>query len=112
MNSILYLAETRKKEDFCSMLIYEFFCFIELKNKINSFYEYIQKKFNLNLIDDNAKITDDEFNIIRRSVDELDNIKNKSNPDCYINIRLNKKIIKNNMIKLFLLKLKSVSNPD
>ena len=102
MNSILYLAETRKKEDFCSMLIYEFFCFIELKNKINSFYEYIQKKFNLNLIDDNAKITDDEFNIIRRSVDELDNIKNKSNPDCYINIRLNKKIVKNNMIKLFL----------
>ena len=102
MNSILYLAETKKKEDFCSFLIYEFFCFFELKDKISSFYEYLQNKFNLNLIDDNVKISDAEFKIIKKSIDELENIKKKSNSDCFINIKLKNKSVKHNMSKLFL----------
>ena len=115
MNSLLYLAETKINQDYSSMLIVEFFSYIESKDKGNfsSFYEYLEKKleFNLNWIKDQGKsinldvksISKEEFGIIEKSVEEINKIKKFSSNDCLVDIKLKKKDVKNNMIKLFLI---------
>ena len=115
MNSLLYLAETKVNEDFCSMLIVELFRFIETNDKANlsSFYEYLEKiiEFNLKLINEQNKtinldvksIKKEELEIIEKSVDEINKIKKHSKREFSVEIKLKKKEIKNNMIKLFLI---------
>ena len=47
MNSLLYEAETKIKEDFYSMLIFELFTYLEYNNsedEISTFLEYLQKR--------------------------------------------------------------------
>ena len=82
MNSLLFLAQTKIKEDFSSLLIVEFFNYICLKNKGNmtSFNEYLNNKLKIitthnNSINLNKKITKEEDEIIKKSVKNLNNIK-------------------------------------
>ena len=111
MNSLLFLAETKIKEDFCSLLIAGFFIYIATKEKgqLNNYYKYIEKKIKwlkeqYSIIDlDINLITDEEFKIIEKSIKELDKIKKATNATCSINIDLNNNNVKNNMVTLFLL---------
>ena len=113
MNSFLYLAETNMKEDFLSMLIVEYFSYIENINNYNSFYEYLQKKLEFTMEQLNAinkainldvkSITKEEFEIIEKSVEEINKIKKQLNNEGLINIKLKSKETKNVMIKLFLI---------
>ena len=115
MNSLSFVAESKINEDFYSMLLVEFFDFLESKDQgqVTSFYEYLVKKleFTLNWLKDNNKqinldvksITKEEMDMIENSVKELDEMKKKSYPNCLLNIKLTKKNIKNDMIKLFLI---------
>ena len=82
MNSLLFLAQTKIKEDFSSLLIVEFFNYICLKNKGNmtSFNKYLNNKLKIitthnNSINLNTKITKEEDEIIKKSVKNLNNIK-------------------------------------
>ena len=114
MNSLLYLAETKMDEDFYSFLVYEFFNFIDPTNKgqLNSFYDFLINMRDIsikNLNDQNKsidlnvkKITKEEEEIISKSIDELEKIKNKTNTNCFLNIKLNKSK-KNEIYKIFLL---------
>ena len=115
MNSILYLAETKIKEDFCSMLIFELITVNSSKDKagFDTFYEYIEKKveFTLKWVKDQnhlvnldtSLITEEEYEIIKNSIEELNNINKIIIIDFSINIDLDDEDIKDNMIKLFLL---------
>ena len=115
MNSILFLAEAKIKEDFGSMLVVEFYNYIYLikKEQFPSYYKYLEKRLELNLnrlkeqnvsvnFDFNL-ITKEEIDNIKKSIDELQNIKKLANADCLIDIKLKNKDIKNNMFKLFIL---------
>jgi len=114
MNSLSFLAESKINEDFFSMLVVEFFDYLESKEKgqVSSFYDYLIKKleFTLNWIKEKNKqinldiksITKEEMEIIENSVKGLDEMKKKY-PSCLLNIKLSKKDNKNNMIKLFLI---------
>ena len=59
MNSLLFLAETKIYEDYYSMLLVEFYNYVETKEKsqLTSFYEYLSKKleFTLNLLTEQNK---------------------------------------------------------
>ena len=115
MNSILYLAETKIKEDFCSMLIFELITVNSSKDKagFDTFYEYIEKKveFTLKWVKDQnhlvnldtSLITEEEYEIIKNSIEALNNINKIIIIDFSINIDLDDEDIKDNMIKLFLL---------
>ena len=115
MNSILFLAEAKIKEDFGSMLVVEFYNYIYLikKDQFPSYYNYLEKKLELNLNrlkDQNVSInfdfnliTNEEIDGIKKSIDQLQNIKKLANADCLIDIKMKNKDIKNNMIKLFIL---------
>ena len=86
MNSLLYLAESKIKADFCSILIAEFFSYnnSKYKGELDSFYKYIEKKieFTLNWLKDQNKqinldiklIKKEELGIIKKSVQELNQI--------------------------------------
>ena len=115
MNSILFLAEAKINEDFGSMLVVEFYNYIYLikKEQFPSYYKYLEKRLELNLnrlkeqnvsvnFDFNL-ITKEEIDNIKKSIDELQNIKKLANADCLIDIKLKNKDIKNNMFKLFIL---------
>ena len=114
MNSILFLAET-KIEEFSSMLIVELFNYLNAKNKatFSSFYKYIKKKieFNLEWLEENNKsvnldinsISNEEIEIINKSIEELNNILQLTNAICLLDINLEDNKVKNNMIKLFIL---------
>ena len=114
MNSLLYLADTKYKEDFYSMLEAEFFNFIDdpvNKEQFNSFYNFLQKKmeFSIDNLDskgksvnlDIKKITKQEEEIIKKSVEELINSKKKFGS--FLNIKLTNKSNKNDIYKIFLL---------
>ena len=115
MNSLSFVAESKINEDFYSMLLVEFFDFLESKEQgqVTSFYEYLLKKleFTLNWLKEKNKqinldvksITKEEMNIIEDSVKDLDEMKKKSYRNCLLNIKLTKENIKNDMIKLFLI---------
>ena len=115
MNSILFLAEAKINEDFGSMLVVEFYNYIYLikKEQFPSYYKYLEKRLELNLnrlkeqnvsvnFDFNL-ITKEEIDNIKKSIDELQNIKKLANADCLIDIKLKNKDIKNNIFKLFIL---------
>ena len=87
MNSLLFLAETKMKENFLSFLIVEFFNYINSKINliINSFYEYLKKKleFMVNIQEtrnnplnlDINSINEEEYQIIKKSIEELNKVK-------------------------------------
>ena len=112
INSLLFLAETKIKEDFCSMLKVEFFNFIESKNKgqsPNSFYKYLKQKLDLELNNNNLtinlninSITNEDYIIIEDSVKEINNMKNKLGINYSIGLRLENSETKQDMKKLFL----------
>ena len=103
MNALRLLAETKIKDDFCSMLIVEFFNYNESSDKgqFTSFYKYLVKKIeytikqnetiNLNM----NSIKTEEIEIIKKSIEVLNNIKKT---DSSIDINLKYKEKKNNMI--------------
>ena len=113
MNSLLLLAESRINDDFYSMLLVEFFNYLESKDKgqINSFYDYIKQILeftNKHLKEQNkkikldVKITNKEWEIIEKSVKDIEAFKKKDKRGI-INIKLSQKSVKNNMINLFLI---------
>ena len=103
MNSLLFLAETKIYEDYYSMLLVEFYNYVETKEKsqLTSFYEYLSKKleFTLNLLTEQNKpinldvksIVDNEINIIKKSVNELEELKKKIISKLSIKYKINKK---------------------
>lgn len=113
MNSILYLSETRINDDFCSMLIFELFSYLEYpdKNEVPSFLDFIQKR-NETLIDqekieiDESDFNENEMKIIENSIEK---IKNKLLPniqttdDFQLGINLTKTKTKKELKKAFLI---------
>jgi len=115
MNSLLFLAETKNKESFESFLIVEFFNYINSteKGSMKTFNKYLQNKleFTINLLKtqnisvnlDINSISEEEQEIIKKSIDNLNDIKNETNTECLIDIKLKKNDTKNNIIKLYLM---------
>ena len=60
LNSLLYKAETKIKNDFLSMLIFELFSYLEhnSKDEALSYYEYIQKRMKLIVENNKLEIED------------------------------------------------------
>ena len=112
MNSILYLAETKINDDFCSMLIFELFSYLEYndKSEVPSFLEFIQKR-NETLIEqekieiDEDDVNENEMKIIENSVDKikklLPNI--QTDDDFQLGINLTKAKSKKELKKSFLI---------
>ena len=119
MNSLLFLAETKMNEDFCSMLKVELFSYLEAKNKgqlSSSFYEYLKEKIKfifdslgkLNMLIDfnNNAINKDDYNIIKNSIEEIINMKKNLGIEFTLGIKLEnleKQSIKTNFEKLYLI---------
>ena len=115
MNSLLFLAETKNKESFESFLIVEFFNYINSteKGSLKTFNKYLQNKleFTINLFKtqnisvnlDINSISEEEQEIIKKSIENLNDIKNETNTECLIDIKLKKNDTKNNIIKLYLM---------
>ena len=112
MNSILYLAETKINDDFCSMLIFELFSYLEYpdKNEAPSFLEFIQKRNETLIEQEKAEIDEDDINenemkIIENSVEKikrlLPNI--QTNDDFQLGINLTKSKSKKELKKAFLI---------
>ena len=89
MNSILYNAETKFENDFCSWLTIELFSYLgSFSNEFSSFFEYLEKRLSnilaQNEIKEDAiendcdKITDEEINKIKEGVDTLNDILTKT----------------------------------
>ena len=122
-NSLLYLAETKKDEDFLSLLIVEFYNYLGYNNNQNdlSFYDYLKenieyiinssKEENKNINLDVKSIKEDELETIEKSIEEINDIKKTLESRCLIEINLKNKSVKNNMIKLFLLHKIKVNIP-
>jgi len=115
MNSLLYLNETKIEEDFSSMLLFKFYNFINYQNKNQSqlsLYEYLKNYLenNTNLLKEQNKlinldvksITKEDLEIIEKSIGKINKMKNKTNYSIEIKIK-NKKEVKNNIIKLYLI---------
>ena len=93
LNSLLYQAEAKYKEDFYSLLLIELFSYIENRSKDDSYIEFLEKKIewiiNQNNIDESdlddnlENLSDDDMNIIKKSINDLfeilPNIKKDSN---------------------------------
>ena len=119
MNSLLYEAESKIKEDFYSMIIFELFTFLEYNNseeEISTFLEYLQKRVETIVshyqIDFEAiekkskKIKDNDpemINIIS-DMEKLKKIINiiKKTSDFQLGIKIENKNIKNNNAKKIL----------
>ena len=113
MNSLLYLAETRINDDFCSMLIFELFSYLEYpdKNEVPNFLEFIIKR-NETLIDqekitlDENDVNENEMKIIEESIDKIENklLPNiEKNDDFQLGINLKKTKSKKELKKSFLI---------
>ena len=113
MNSVLYLAETNINDDFYSMLIFELFSYLEYpdKNEVPSFLEFIQKRNETLIEQENIKIdeidvNENEMKIIQDSVDKIINklLPNiQKNDDFQLGINLTKTKSKKELKKLFLI---------
>lgn len=96
MNSILYLSETKLKDDFNSLLIFELYNYLDnYKSKIHSFYEYIKKKLEFLIrvenIETNNGAKKKEGNIGKIIKGSIDYLKNMFKNNQEINLGLNKK---------------------
>jgi len=132
MNSLLYEAETKIKEDFYSMLIFELFTYLEYNNsedEISTFLEYLQKrteslvshyKIDFEEIEKKSKkIKDNDTEMINiiSNLEKLKKIINviKKNSDFQLGIRIENKNIKSNNVKkvlknLFLIHKEKIYN--
>ena len=96
MNSILYLSETKLKNDFNSLLIFELYNYLyNYKSKFHSFYEFIIKKLeflirveNIEINKETKRLKGNLGKIIKGSIDYLKNMF-KNNQE--INLGFNKK---------------------
>ena len=89
MNSLSFVAESKINEDFYSMLLVEFFNFLETEGtgQVSSFYDYLAKKleFTLKWLKDINKqinldiksITKEEMEVIEKSIKDLEEMKKK-----------------------------------
>ena len=76
LNSLLYQAETKYREDFYSLLLIELFYYIENKDKNDSFIDFLEKRIECIIkqndieesdIEDKVEdLNDDDMNIIKR----------------------------------------------
>ena len=114
MNSILYRAESKLREDFCSLLTFELFNFLENDDeKGSSFFEYLQKRINVIINHENIDINKDikninekEFkDILTDSITKLKNtIKNlKNSTEIQLGLNLNKKSVEKELKKLYMI---------
>lgn len=124
VNSILFRAETKFENDFCSWLIIELFYYKQICTKeISSFFEYLGNRLNNILSEKEIKesyiekeynnIKEDEINKISESIDKLNIILTKTlKSDNFIfGIKMDKPKIKKVMIKLYIIhKKKLISN--
>jgi GTPase Era involved in 16S rRNA processing len=117
MNSLLYEAETKIKEDFYSMLIFELFTYLEYNNnsedEISTFVEYLQKrveslvshyKIDFEEIEKKSKkIKDNDIEMINiiSNIEKLKKIINviKKKSDFQLGIRIENQNIKSNNVK-------------
>ena len=96
MNSILYLSETKLKDDFNYLLIFELYNYLEkYKNKIPSFYEYLHKKMEFLIRVENININNEakniEGNLLKIAKASIDYLKNMLKNNQEINLGFNKK---------------------
>lgn len=124
MNSILYNAETKFENDYCSWLTVELFYYLESFNQeSSSFFNYLEKRFN-NILSQNGisediiekdynNVTEDEVNKIIDSVNTLQYIltQTQKNENFIFGIKMEKSKIKRAMIKLYIIhKKKMIGN--
>ena len=126
MNSLLYEAETKIKEDFYSLLLFELFTYSEFDNKseFNNFFEFIQKRIDAIIMHNNVdiesieekmkKIKDDgnEMKIISKSIEKIKKHVQtiKANSEIQLGIKLEKNNIKKELKKLFLIQKENYYN--
>ena len=96
MNSILYLSETKLKDDFNSLLLFELYNYLDkYKTKIHSFYEYIKKKLDfiisIEKIEINSEAKNIKGNLSKIAKGSIDYLKNIVKNNQLINLGLNKK---------------------
>ena len=96
MNSILYLSETKLKDDFNSLLLFELYNYLDkYKTKIHSFYEYIKKKLDfiisIEKIEINSEAKNIKGNLAKIAKGSIDYLKNIFKNNQLINLGLNKK---------------------
>ena len=115
MNSLLYEAETKVKEDFYSMLIFELHTYLEYnsEDEISTFLEYLKKRieslvshYNINIEEiekKSKKIKDNDPEMIQiiNDFEKLKKIINviKKSPNFQIGIKVDNKNIKNSNAK-------------
>ena len=126
MNSLLYQAETKYEEDFYSFILIELFFYIYCINKkeYSTFLEYLEKRLECIISQNNIEIKDientieeidDESNdmeIIKKCIDKINDIKSVLNtsPDLTLGLNMKSKC-KKLLKKLFVIhKLKMYSN--
>ena len=121
MNSILYSAESRFEDDFCSWLTVELFYYLESFNQeISSFFEYLEKRLSNILLQNEIKeddidkaydsVTEDEINNIENSVETLQDILTQTmkKENFVFGIKMEKSKIKKVMIKLYIVHKKKI----
>ena len=96
VNSILYLSETKQKDDFNHLLIFELYNYLNnYKNKAYSFYIYLKKKLELLINVENIEINNETIkkdeNLGKIIKESIDNLKNMFKNTQEINLGLNKK---------------------
>lgn len=124
MNSILYNAESRFEEDFCSWLTVELFYYLESFNQeVSSFFEYLEKRLSNILLQNEIKedfiekaydsVTEGDMKKIEESIDTLQDILTQTlkNENFVFGIKLEKSKIKKVMKKLYIIhKKKMIGN--
>ena len=122
LNSLLYQAESKYKEDFYSFLLIELFSYIENKSKDDSYIEFLEKKIECiikqNDIDENdienkiEELNDDDMNIIKKNINDLFEILPNIKKDSSFSLGMDKEEpYKEEIKKLYLIhKLKLYKN--
>ena len=114
MNSLLYMAESKIKEGFQYMLLFELFNYLEKRNKseFDSFYDFIEQRIdflidNLQLDEDDIldSFEDKDLDIINNSVEYIKEMIHNINTDSKFQLGLNlkKKNLFNEMKKLYII---------
>ena len=77
LNSLLYQAETKYREDFYSLLLIELFSYIENKNKNDSFIDFLEKRIECIIRQNDLEESDIEDKIEDLNDEDMNNIKEK-----------------------------------
>ena len=119
MNSLLYLSETKLKDDFTSLLLFELYNYLEnYRAKYPTYLEYLKKKLefiinycNIEINKENKKNDENSTKIIKESIEQL---KNAYRTSTDVNLGLNKKNEKElkKIYNLFQLKKYPIEHSD